>query len=112
MCAHGMGGARAIPFSFYYKSPVSPAEWASKQAGKKKEVWGKATAPKQSLVLGKNFCSSALSAEGGLGVGSGGAFCFVRRQADAAAGWDCRPAGGNQKVNIRIFFEKGLNFIQ
>jgi len=33
--AHGRAGARATFPSFYYKSPASPAEWASKQASKK-----------------------------------------------------------------------------
>ena len=40
-------------------------------------------------------------------------FCFVRHKASAAAGWGCRPAGGNQKSasgfslkKVRISFNR------
>ena len=40
-------------------------------------------------------------------------FCFARRKAGAAAGWDCRPQGGNQKSasgfslkKVRILFNR------
>jgi len=32
-------------------------------------------------------------------------FCFVRRKADAAAGWDCRPTGGNPIRNLGRLYD-------
>jgi hypothetical protein len=112
--AHGKGGARATTniIILSTKNRAKPKQTGKKERGlgegifarllcPAKRDWGweatahSASAEEQSrkffFFKGKNkkemACAKIIEK----------IFCFARRQASAAAGWDCRPTGGNQK---------------